>query len=313
MVIAIVILIILAVILAGAYYAFHVAFLMPKDRTEDVYKLPRSLQNTKGKEAMKALIHEMAEIKFEPVEITSFDGLKLFGRYYHVADGAPLQIQFHGYKSYGVRDFCGGNKIAREKGHNTLIVDHRAHGESEGRVVTFGINESKDCASWAEYALDRFGEDVPVILAGISMGAASVLMASGLDLPKNVKGIIADCPFSKPTEIIKFSSMDMELPGIMRVLSVPFAVLGARIYGGFNLNANSAEEAVKKSKVPIMIIHGEDDKVVPHTMSEKIYKANPAMIRWETFPEAGHGVSYIFDTPRYEKITNEFIEMCLKK
>ena len=313
MVIAVVILIILAVILGGAYYAFNTAFLMPKDRTEDVYKLPKSLQNTKGKEEMKALIAEMSEIDFEPVSITSHDGLKLFGRYYHVADGAPLQIQFHGYKSYGIRDFCGGNKIARESGFNTLIIDHRAHGESEGRVITFGIKESRDCVSWAEYALDRFGEDVPVILAGISMGGASVLMASGLELPSNVKGIIADCPFANPLEIIKFSSQDMDLPAIIKVLTGPFAILGAKIYGKFDLKSASAEEAVKKTKVPIMIVHGENDKVVPHTMSERVYRANPDMIRWETFPEAGHGVSYIFDTPRYEKITSEFVDMCLKK
>ena len=306
------VLVVLAVIFGGAYYAFNTAFLMPKDRTEDVYKLPKSLQNVKGKEAMKELIHEMNQIEFEPVWITSHDGLKLFGRYYHVADGAPLQIQFHGYKSYGIRDFCGGNKMARERGHNTLIIDHRAHGQSEGRIITFGINESKDCKSWAEYALERFGPDVPVFLAGISMGAASVLMASSLDLPENVKGILANCPFSKPTEIIKYSSMDMDLPGIIKVLSVPFAVLGAAIYGGFSLNSNSAEEAVKKTKVPILIIHGEDDKVVPHAMSEKIYKANPEMVSWETFPDASHGVSYIFDTPRYEKLTNKFIDECLK-
>lgn len=312
MVIAIVLILIAASVLGGAYYAYHTAFLMPEQKTEEVYKLPKSLQNVKGKEAMKELIHEMAQIDFEPVWVTSHDGLKLFGRYYHVKDGAPVQIQFHGYKSYGIRDFCGGNKLARERGHNTIIIDHRAHGESEGRVITFGIKESMDCVTWAKYVMDRFGEDVPVILAGISMGGASVLMASGLELPPNVKGIISDCPFSEPLEIIKYSSQDMDLPKIVKVLTGPFAVLGAKIYGGFDLKSNSAEEAVKKTKVPIMIVHGEDDKVVPHYISEKVYKANPEMIRWETFPEASHGVSYIFDTPRYAKITNEFIDMCLK-
>ncbi len=310
MITAIVLIIVLA-ILGGAYFAYHMAFARPKSAAEEVYKLPRSLQFEKGKDEMKALIKEMDQIEFEPIYATSYDGLKLFGRYYHVADGAPLQIQFHGYKSYGIRDFCGGNKIARERGHNTIIIDHRAHGQSEGKTITFGIKESMDCAAWAQYALNRFGEDVPVILAGISMGAASVLMASGLDLPKNVKGIIADCPFSKPVDILKFSSKDMDFPKIIKVLTGPFAVFGAAIFGRFNINANSAEEAVKNTKVPILIIHGEADRVVPHTMSEEVYKANPEMVRWETFPEAGHGISYILDTERYKKLTNEFIDKCL--
>ena len=311
MIIAIVLIMVL-VVLGGGYCAFNMAFLMPQNRTEDVYKLPRSLQTEAGKYEMRSLIDEMNEIPFEPVTIKSYDGLKLFGRYYHVKDNAPLQIQFHGYKSYGIRDFCGGNKIARERGHNTLIVDHRSHGQSEGRVITFGIKESRDCVSWAEYAKDRFGEEIPVFLAGISMGAASVLMASGHDLPKNVKGIIADCPFSRPAEIIKFSSNDMNLPRIVKALSEPFAIIGARIFGGFGLNSNSAEEAVVKTRVPIMIIHGENDKVVPYEMSKKVYEANPSMITWVSFPEAGHGLSYIVDKERYKKLTNEFIDKCLE-
>ena len=81
MVIAIVLILIAAGVLGGAYYAYHTAFLMPEQKTEEVYKLPKSLQNVKGKEAMKALIQEMAQIDFEPVWVTSHDGLKLFGRY----------------------------------------------------------------------------------------------------------------------------------------------------------------------------------------------------------------------------------------
>jgi len=312
MVVGIVLAIVIAAILAGAYYAFTVAFSMPKNREEDIYKLPRGLQFEKGKAEMRALIKEMAEIPYEAVTIKSYDGITLFGRYYHVADGAPVQIQFHGYKSMGVRDFCGGNKLAREKGHNTIIVDHRSHGNSQGNVITFGIKERHDCLSWAEYAKERFGEDVPVILAGISMGAATVLMATELDLPSNVKGVIADCPYSKPIDIIRLSSQQMELPGIIKALTEPFAILGARIFGKFNLLEANAVDAVKNAKVPILIIHGLDDKVVPHEMSEGIYNAAPQNIRRETFPEAGHGISYILDTPKYKRVSDEFIDYCIK-
>lgn len=311
MILIIALVLVLTVLLFGAYYAFHTAFLMPQNREEDVYKLPRGLQFEKGKEEMRALITEMKDIPYEEVCIKSFDGLTLFGRYYHVADGAPLQIQFHGYKSMGIRDFCGGNKLARQKGHNTIIVDHRSHGKSQGRVITFGIKERYDCVSWAKYAAERFGEDVPVILAGISMGAASVLMASELELPSNVKGIIADCPYSNPLEIIKLSSEQMELPAVVKALTGPFAIMGARLFGKFNLTETDAIKAVKKSKVPILIIHGEDDRVVPCRMSEEVYDSAPSIIRRETFPEAGHGISYIIDTPRYKRISNEFIDKCI--
>lgn len=303
---------VLVAIFGGAYYAFKMAFAATQERDGDIYSLPRGLQFEKGRAQMRELINEMDSIPYEEVYITSYDGLKLFGRYYHVADGAPIQIQFHGYKSMGVRDFCGGNKIAREKGHNTLIVDQRSHGKSQGKVITFGIKERFDCVSWAEYCRKRFGEDVPVILAGISMGAATVLMSSELDLPLNVKGIIADCPYAVPIDVIKHSSSKMELPAIIKVLTEPFAILGAQLFGKFNLLSTDAISAVKNARVPILIIHGEDDKIVPCQMSERVYDSSPNMIRRETFPEAAHGVSYIYDTPRYEKITNEFIDMCIK-
>lgn len=304
--------VVIAVILGASYYAFRMAFSATQDRDGDVYSLPRGLQFEKGRAEMRELIKEMDAIPYEEVYIDSYDGLNLFGRYYHVTAGAPVQIQFHGYKSMGVRDFCGGNKIAREKGHNTIIVDQRSHGKSEGKVITFGIKERHDCVSWANYCKNRFGEDVPVILAGISMGAATVLMSTELDLPSNVKGIIADCPYAVPIEVIKHSSVKMELPGIVKALTEPFAILGAQIFGRFNLVETDAITAVKESKVPILIIHGEDDKIVPCEMSERIYNSAPSMIKRETFPNAAHGVSYIYDTKRYEKVTEKFIDECIK-
>lgn len=145
----------------------------------------------------------MDELTFESVFITSFDGVKLYARYYHVRDGAPLQIQFHGYRGSALLDFCGGNKLAREIGHNTLVVDQRAHGKSGGNTITFGINERYDCLSCINYAVERSGKETPIFLSGVSMDAATVLMASELNLPDNVIGIIADSPYSSPEEIIR--------------------------------------------------------------------------------------------------------------
>lgn len=162
-----------------AWYSYRTAFYSPKKRKKDDYAIPKGEQYKKERQRMLSLIRQMDEIPYEAVTISGNDGTKLSARYYHVRDGAPLQIQFHGYRGTAVRDFCGGNKLARESGQNTLVVDQRAHGKSGGTAITFGIRERWDCLSWAEYANQRFGSDTPVFLSGVSMGAATVLMASG--------------------------------------------------------------------------------------------------------------------------------------
>jgi fermentation-respiration switch protein FrsA (DUF1100 family) len=223
-----------------------------------------------------------------------------------VRDGAPLQIQMHGYRGHALRDFCGGNKLAREAGLNTLVVDQRAHGKSEGHTISFGINERWDCLQWAEYAAQRW-PGVPISLAGISMGAATVLMASDLPLPEEVKGIIADCGYSSPRAIIKH--VCWSLPKPFRIF-YPFTSLSAELFGHFDPDAGSALGAVSNTTLPILLIHGEADGFVPCDMSREIAAACVSKVRLETFPGADHGVSYLSDPERYGRIVKEFLESC---
>lgn len=294
-------------IFAAAYVCFRFAFYndLPDD---DIYAVPPGPQYEPLTDQLHALARQMDALPYEQVYITSDDGLTLAGRYYHVADGAPIQIQFHGYRGNAIRDFCGGNRLAREEGQNTLVVDQRAHGKSQGRVITFGVRERYDCLAWARYAAKRFGPNTPIFLAGVSMGAATVLMASELDLPENVAGIIADCPYSSPLEIICKVCRDVRLPAR---LVCGLTCLGGLVYGHFCLWSASAEKAVRRTKVPVLIIHGEDDRFVPCGMSSKIYSAHREKITLVTFPGAGHGISYVVDTPRYAKVTDQFIRECL--
>ena len=287
-------------------WTYKMAFYSPKKLRATFEELPKGEQYERERERMLSLIREMQALPFERVEITSYDGKKLFGRYYHVKDGAPLQLQFHGYKGSAVRDFCGGNKIAREMGHNSLVIEQRAHGESEGHTITFGIKERRDCLSWIEYANRRFGEDTTVYLSGVSMGAATVLMASQLQLPKNVKGIIADSPYSSPEALIRKVCKEMGYPP---KLAFPFLQLGSRVFGGFNLREASAKEAVKHTNIPILLIHGEEDLFVPCEMSKEIYEycASRENVTFVTFPKAGHGISYIVDEERYVRILHGFL------
>lgn len=301
------IIIIAALILTAAaisYYAYRKAFLSDRKRQEDWDGFIRRA----GEEGpqVRELMEQLKEITAEDVFINSFDGLKLHGRYYHVKDGAPLDIQFHGYNGNAMRDFCGGNKISRESGHNSLLIDQRAHGMSRGKTISFGINERKDCLSWVRYAVERFGEDTEIVLSGVSMGAATVLMASDLGLPKNVKAIVADCGYSSPKAIINKVMRDSGLPD---KLMYPFVWLGAMVFGKFNLTESSAVSAVSESDVPILIIHGGTDDFVPCYMAEEIYKACRSEKKLLIVPGAGHGMSYLVDKDLYEKTVKDFIKI----
>ena len=303
------------ILLCICYITYRMAFYASPGSRGKGIPLPGGEQYAAVKHITRPLMDEMAALPYERVSIRAHDGLILTGRYYHQSNDAPLQIQFHGYKGSPERDFCGGHKLARKEGHNTLVIDQRAHGESDGRTISFGVNERLDCLSWIEYATtkrtktDSFEKIPDIFLSGVSMGAATVIMASGLDLPGNVRGIIADCPYSSPEKIIAKVCRDMHLPP---AVVMPFIRMGARIFGGFRLNAADAVEAAKHTKVPILILHGEDDRFVPCEMSAEIEAANPAMVRRHTFPGAGHGLSYVVDAPRYEQLVKEFIEDCLK-
>ena len=301
------IIIIAALILTAAaisYYAYRKAFLSDRKRQEDWDGFIRRA----GEEGpqVRELMEQLKEITAEDVFINSFDGLKLHGRYYHAKDGAPLDIQFHGYNGNAMRDFCGGNKISRESGHNSLLIDQRAHGMSRGKTISFGINERKDCLSWVRYAVERFGEDTEIVLSGVSMGAATVLMASDLGLPKNVKAIVADCGYSSPKAIINKVMRDSGLPD---KLMYPFVWLGAMVFGKFNLTESSAVSAVSESDVPILIIHGGADDFVPCYMAEEIYKACRSEKKLLIVPGAGHGMSYLVDKDLYEKTVKDFIKI----
>jgi len=306
------ILIILAIItFLAAYICYRISFWAPKRvLDEDVQiHLPEGEQYLKVRKGIEKCVSDMLARPFEPVTITTFDGKKLYGRYYHVADGAPLQIQFHGYKSSAVLDFCGGSLYAGKIGHNALVVDQRSHGRSEGNAITFGVLERKDVLCWIDYARSRFGENVSIILAGLSMGAATVLMSTELPLPANVKGVIADCPYSAPDKIIKtVCQRDMHLPAN---LLYPFIKLGARLFAGFDLEASQAVEAVKHTPVPVLLIHGDGDRFVPCDMSREIHNANPDMITLVVIPEAGHGLCYMTEPAIYENAMVKFIEKIL--
>lgn len=254
----------------------------------------------------RRLVDEFLAVDFEDVYVTSHDGLKLHGRLHLTEVGAPFAICAHGYRSSGAIDFSGGALYLIRKGYNVLLIDQRAHGESEGRCLTFGVKESRDVADWARFVIDKYS--APVFLFGISMGAVTVLLASALpELPDGVRGVVADCPFSSARDIIirKTRSQGIKLP----VFCYKMARFGSRIYGGYDLAEADAVASAQHARVPVIIMHGQSDDFVPYEMSQRIHDASGVPLY--AFPTADHGTAYVHETERYEAIVDEFCESCL--
>lgn len=293
-----------AAVAATVYGIYRYGFYSPRGKQNDDHRILIPMSETQRDYSI-AMIDKLNARPFERVYIRSYDGLRLSGRYYHIKDGAPLAILCHGYRGTPSRDFCGGAEICFNMEMNVLLIEERAHCSSEGHTITFGVKERYDVLSWANYAVERFGADLKILLAGISMGGGTVLMASGLCLPQNVRGILADCPFTSPSEMIMEFGRSKKLP--MKI-AYPMASMAAKLLGDFSLKDADAVEAVKNTVVPILIIHGEADGLVPCEMSRRIAEANPEMITRYTFPGANHGLSYITDTVRYTQLVEEFCE-----
>lgn len=292
-----------ALTLCAVYGIYRYVFYSPVGKQNDDYHILAPIKTHEQYHRSIDLIDAVNRRPYEAVRIRSRDGLQLTGRYYHIRDGAPLAILCHGYRGTPSRDFCGGADICFQAGFNVLLIEERAHCSSEGHTISFGINERYDVRDWISFAAERFGKEVCILLAGISMGAATVLMASELDLPENVRGILADCPYTSPCEIIAKVGKEMHIPGCV---SIPLAKAAARLFGNFSLDASSAEDAVRCTKVPVLLIHGEADDFVPCSMSRAIAAANTEYVELHTFPEAGHGLSYLVDTERYTKLVENF-------
>lgn len=291
--------------LAGLFIAYHIAFFSPH-RNADEIEMEPFLDDMDMFNGIKEQAKKMSDVPCERVQTTSYDGLKLWGRYYHKSDEAPLCICFHGYRGSAVFDFGILGQFLMDEGYNLLLVDQRAHFRSGGHTITYGIRERRDVLSWIDYANKRFGSDMPIYLFGISMGATTVLMSAGLNLPDNVKMICADCPFNSPgDEIYYVIKRWYKLP---KLLWAAIRV-SALVYGHLILSKDiTAANAVKNTKKPVLLIHGEADCFVPQEMSEEIRLANPGRVERFTFPDAVHGVSYCYDPERYIAILRDFIK-----
>ena len=245
-------------------------------------------------------------VRYTEVSICSFDGLRLYGKYYEYEKGAPIELMIHGYRGSAECDLACGRERCFTLGHSALIIDHRACGKSEGRVITFGVLESRDILGWIDYIIEKIDKDAKIILTGISMGASTALICAGEKLPENVVGVLADCGYSSAKEIIQKVMAEMKLPP---KLLYPFAKIAAKLLGRFDLEEKSSVEAMSRSRVPILFIHGESDNTVPCEMSLKNYEAcaskNKKLV---TVKGAGHVLSFMVNQENYYKELRDFFD-----
>jgi pimeloyl-ACP methyl ester carboxylesterase len=242
----------------------------------------------------------------ERVSITSYDNLKLSARRFVAKENNKnVVIMFHGWTSIAFFDFSCIVGMYCEKGYDVILVDQRAHGDSEGKYTTFGVKERYDVLSWINYAISIYGEDVKIVIEGISMGASTVLMASGLDLPSNVLGVIADCGFTSAAD--EFTHV---LARDYHMKPFPFlytANIVSRILAGFGFWDVNAEDEVKKSTLPLLLLHGEADDFVPVEFSRRVYRSSASSDkRYIEVEGARHGLSYFKEEERCKKALLDF-------
>ena len=301
--ITIAILVILAaLVLAVSFFCYKIIFRFNyKERFYDDMPIPEVSVYYPYRDKMNPMMEAFLSDRYEEVYITSPDGKKLCAHYYEFKGGAPLFIFFHGYKSLPKYDITGFYSYCKMRGINLLAVYQRGCGKTKTTAVAFGELERKDAVSWSKWASEKF-PGVNIYLTGISLGAATVLRSSELD-PPNVKGIIAECGYTSCAEAVKNLMKAFNIPLVL----YPFVGIAARIYGGFSIHG-SCEEALSKSSIPLLIIHGEQDAVVPIEMSRRNYAASRSEIKhFISVPGAPHGLSYLIDPEGYTRAVDDFL------
>lgn len=244
----------------------------------------------------------------EHITVRSFDGLTLHGDFLPSEQPSrKLAILGHGYTSNGLSNCSAISMFFHSLGYNCLIMDHRAHGMSEGDYVGFGILDRYDWRVWIDSMEERMGSDIDIVLYGVSMGATIAIMTAGFpDLPASVKAVIADCAFTSPYDVFAhILKRDYHLP--------PFPIMNinerlCRTKAGYGFKDYSTLEAVRSTSVPMLFIHGKEDDFVPLWMSERNYDECCSPKDILIVDNAAHGASYYENSSLYEQKVEEFLE-----
>ncbi len=245
------------------------------------------------------------------VMIEGYDGQKLVGHWFPHKHHRRVIVAMHGWRSGWASDFGVVSDFWYQNECSVLYCEQRGQGNSGGDYMGFGMIERYDCLTWCNWVNSRNGAKIPVYLVGVSMGATTVLMTSDLELPKNVCGIIADCGFTSPKEIWQYVAENN--------LRLSFRIYGnvADHFCRRKLQVDSGSCSTVKSlqhaKVPVLLIHGTEDRFVPVEMTYRNYRACTSPKQLLIVPGAGHGMSYFVEPNRYQQAMKRFFKTCEAK
>ncbi len=289
-------------------YFYNLA-LNPDTPKDIIFGTPEEEEETSGKVLDVDIDWLINKSNHTDEYIQSTDGLKLHA--YKVINENPTDkwvIAVHGYTSEGVKMSSYAKKYY-DMGYNVLILDLRGHGSSEGEYIEMGWDDRLDIISWINYLIDE-NKNAKIVLHGVSMGASTVLMASGENLPSNVKLIVADCGYTSVWE--QFSYQLDELFSLPEFPILNVSALVGQIRAGYSLKDASAIEQVKKSNTPILYIHGDKDDFVPYYMMQELYDATNSEKEMLTIKGAEHAKSSEVDPKTYwttiYELTNKYVK-----
>lgn len=261
-----------------------------------------------GKIAKEGMAY-LKSLVYEDVYIQSFDHLNLHGYLFMLnKDSKKFVIGVHGFQSHALNEFAPHVHYYEEQGFNLLLVDDRVHGHSEGEYITMGTKDRLDVLNWTKYLVDNYGEDIEILLHGVSMGAATVLNTSSLEaLPKQVKGIISDCGFSSARDA--FANQIATLYKVNPSFIMHVCDFYVKHYAGYKLDDVRPIDEVKKARVPILFVQGGVDFMVPKQMALDLYEACSSKKKLVLVEEANHAESIAINPDAYHQGIEELFEL----
>lgn len=264
-------------------------------------------------EAVNPRVEWFNKQRYDVFEIESVRGYRLKGYFFEAEEKSDVYVfMSHGYRSCGLNEFNRMAEFYHDLGCNLLIVDHQAHGDSEGKYIGFGYYEYQDGLRWLDFLNEKFGNDIQIILTGVSMGSATVMMMSGSPcLPDNVKFTVADCGYT--TAYDEFVH-DLGMAKIPPRPILDGADFFNKLIGGYHFKDADALSAVKRAKIPMLFIHGSADWFVPTRMGKELYLASSAPDKELVIIEgAEHAESYDVDPENYEAAVKRFADKYIVK
>lgn len=239
-------------------------------------------------------------------QIQTADGLTLQAILLPQAQATTkVAILAHGYH-HSLEQMAPYAKLFYDLGFNVLVPDARSHGDSDGRAIGFGWLDRRDYVRWAQLMTQEFGQTATVVLFGISMGAATVLAASGeADLPHTVKAVIEDSAFSSVAKEVYYrmwSHYYLPAPSLM-----PLMTLFAKRQAGYAYREGNILRQIKKSQTPTLFIHGGQDCYVPPKAFNQLYHGAPMRKMAYFVPQADHVQAYATNRARYEDTIRHFL------